>query len=317
VCACLGVGLGIGTSTPVAAQVRSEDWQRLAGMVAQARDLGVATPLVTVPSSGSARFEDIVPAVVDFIDDLSEQGNKPGVGDLLRRARGLLNEVNRRERPLQRGEAEPFGWLAAFITAANAQDPATRYARYRGTYAPLFDSCRVRPERVNQVEWYVNKILSTRYRAEYEKLENEICVPWYVIGVMHALEATFDFDSHLHNGDPLTARTFHVPAGRPASGSPPFGWAESAKDALGIKNYNNRTDWHIASTLFRIEAYNGFRSRELYNINSPYLWSFSNHYTRGKFVADNRWDGNAVSGQCGAAVILKVLTDRKAIQMVA
>jgi lysozyme family protein len=59
--------------------------------------------------------------------------------------------------------------------------------------------------------------------------------------------------------------------------------------------------------LYRWEAYNGWRSRLLYKINTPYLWSFSNHYTRGKFVADNVWDGNAVSQQCGAAVMLKMI----------
>jgi lysozyme family protein len=61
--------------------------------------------------------------------------------------------------------------------------------------------------------------------------------------------------------------------------------------------------------LYRWEAYNGFRSRTLHNINTPYLWSFSNHYSKGKFVADNVWDGNAVSKQCGAAVMLKVAVD--------
>jgi len=51
------------------------------------------------------------------------------------------------------------------------------------------------------------------------------------------------------------------------------------------------------------------RSRLIYKINTPYLWSFSNHYSKGKFVADNKWSWSAVSAQCGAAVMLKVLVD--------
>jgi len=38
------------------------------------------------------------------------------------------------------------------------------------------------------------------------------------------------FKLHLHNGDPLTARTVNVPKGRPKTGQPPFAWGISAKD---------------------------------------------------------------------------------------
>lgn len=315
------LGLTAFSSDAQAQLVRVEDWQQLTNMVTEARTLGVPTPLVTPPVKGDARFDEILPATVDLIDDIdgSPADVKAKAQPIKERAKKLLEELSRRERVPRKAEGEPFGWLAAFVSAANAQDRETeeRYLKYKDTYAPLFESCKVRPDRVNQVEWYVNKITSSKYRSEYEKLEDQICVPWWVIGVLHALEATFNFDTHLHNGDPLTGRTYHVPAGHPKTGRPPFTWAESAKDALGIKNWNNRTDWHLASTLYRIERFNGFRSREIYGINSPYLWSFSNHYTKGKFVADNEWDGNAVSNQCGAAVILRVLTDRKIIQMVA
>ena len=40
---------------------------------------------------------------------------------------------------------------------------------------------------------------------------------------------------------------------------------------------------------------------------SPYLWSFSEHYQRGKYATDGRFDANLVSKQCGAAVLLKQL----------
>ena len=41
-----------------------------------------------------------------------------------------------------------------------------------------------------------------------------------------------------------------------------------------------------------------------YRYHTPYLWSFSNQYTSGKFVQDGVFDPNAISKQCGAAVIL-------------
>ena len=66
--------------------------------------------------------------------------------------------------------------------------------------------------------------------------------------------------------------------------------------------------------LYRWESYNGFRSWRN-GINTPHLWSFSNHYAKGKFIADNVWDPNVVSKQCGAAVLLRVLVDRKLIRL--
>jgi lysozyme family protein len=129
------------------------------------------------------------------------------------------------------------------------------------------------------------------------------------------MECAFDFNKHLHNGDPLSRKTVLIPRGRPDPWNPPNDWNSSAADALRIKKFTDVTDWDLARTLFRWEMYNGWRSRMLYKINTPYLWSFSNHYTKGKFVRDNVWDGNAVSQQCGAAVMLKVLVESGAVTL--
>jgi len=42
------------------------------------------------------------------------------------------------------------------------------------------------------------------------------------------------------------------------------------------------------------------------------LWSFSNHYTKGKYVKDGVFDPNAVSQQVGSALVLKRLVERGA-----
>jgi hypothetical protein len=80
----------------------------------------------------------------------------------------------------------------------------------------------------------------------------------------------------------------------------------SAEDALLLKKFNNISDWSVPAMLFRFEGYNGFgyRRREI-NMPSPYLWSYSNHYSKGKFVADGKFSPVAISKQCGAAVLLR------------
>ena len=64
------------------------------------------------------------------------------------------------------------------------------------------------------------------------------------------------------------------------------------------------TDWSIPGILYQFELYNGMGYRRR-GINSPYVWSFSNNYSKGKFTSDGIYDPNAISKQCGAGVILR------------
>jgi lysozyme family protein len=176
----------------------------------------------------------------------------------------------------------------------------------RGNYELLYESCLIRPNRRAAVDQLVGRITASRPR--YQKVGKALGIPWFVVGIIHSLEASGNFTRHLHNGDPLTARTTHVPAGRPKNGKPPFTWEQSAIDALRYQGLAEWKDWSAPGTLFELEGYNGFGYRDHHpDVPSPYLWSFSNHYTRGKYVADGRFSPTAVSQQCGAAVLLKRL----------
>lgn len=136
-------------------------------------------------------------------------------------------------------------------------------------------------------------------------------IPWYFIACVHYLECSFSFKKHLHNGDPLTGYTVQVPAGRPKVGhAPPFTFEESAVDALKLMGFDKVTSWKLPFILRKLEAYNGFGYFKYHNMNSPYLWSYSNHYTKGKYVKDGKFDKNAVSAQTGSAVILKRMEER-------
>jgi lysozyme family protein len=147
-------------------------------------------------------------------------------------------------------------------------------------------------------------------RNRYAAVGDPLGIPWYFIGVIHNMEASQNFKKHLHNGDPLTARTVHVPKGRPKSGTPPFTWEESASDALVSDGLGTWKNWSLPGTLFVLERFNGFGYRPK-KIHSPYLWSFSNQYAKGKFVADGAFSPTAVSQQCGAAVLLRRMVARK------
>lgn len=113
-----------------------------------------------------------------------------------------------------------------------------------------------------------------------------------------------NFNSHLYNGDPLTGRTVHVPAGYPINGEPPFTWEFAAADALRYEEWDKWHDWTIDGIAYLLEKYNGFGYRHR-GVPSPYLWAGSNIYTKGFYVGDGVFDPNAVSKEIGGMTMLK------------
>lgn len=198
----------------------------------------------------------------------------------------------------------------ALATPTQPVKPPSRSLRFDDLaeeYRTWFAALAVRPERREAADWHLTMLRQSRRR--YEAVSARAQVPWYFIGATHGLEASFNFRGHLHNGDfPLTQRTRQVPANRPVVWLPPSDWESSAIDALRLMGFAGQSDWSLARTLHRLEAYNGFGYRRR-GVVTPYLWSFSDLYDRGKFVADGRFSPTAQSQQCGAAVMLKLLVE--------
>ena len=101
-------------------------------------------------------------------------------------------------------------------------------------YRRLFDTAEIRAERQRAVERSADRALELKTR--YQDIGGPLGIPWFFIAAAHMRESSYRTDRHLHNGDPLTARTVHVPAGRPPKGEPPFTFEQSATDALKFKS---------------------------------------------------------------------------------
>ncbi|HEX2839886.1 hypothetical protein [Hyphomicrobium sp.] len=315
----LGAGFAAAMALPLAARLDLSSafaqegrgtWSALSNLSEEAQRLGLSVPRMSLaPASASEDFSEIQPAIVDFMDSVTSSApdargvTSADVDSLIDRASELL----RTSRNAERAQRDiPEGPSAAAIAAPKFEVIADDYRK-------LFATCEVKSEKRSEVMWYVSKITDPTRRKAYEAVAEETCVPWYFTAIIHGMECSFDMTSHLHNGDSLKARTWQVPKGRPNPWLPPSDWVSSACDALRYDKLDEKPDWGLANMLYRWEAYNGWRSRLLYKINTPYLWSFSNHYTKGKFVADNVWDANAVSKQCGAAAMLKALVETGAV----
>lgn len=192
---------------------------------------------------------------------------------------------------------------------------STMASNYRKEYSFLWDTMVIDPKRKADVNKLVAKAKANKpiYLDIIDTLkknnpimtsQGKINIPWQFLACVHYMECGFSFKHHLHNGDPLTHKTVRVPKGRPVRGDAPFTFKESALDALVYQDLHEEMDWSVPNMLYKLEAYNGYGYRSK-GINSPYLWSFSNHYTKGKYVADHKYSATAVSTQCGSALILK------------
>ena len=140
-------------------------------------------------------------------------------------------------------------------------------------------------------------------RKIYEAISSKTGVPWRVIAVIHEREAGKDltFSKNIAQGDPWNRKSTHVPAGR----GPFNSFEEAAYDALVrcAPYAASNKDWSIGGTLTLLERYNGLGYANK-GLPSPYVWSGTNQYEKGKYIADGVFDPNAVDQQLGCAGLL-------------
>jgi lysozyme family protein len=176
----------------------------------------------------------------------------------------------------------------------------------RQEYQQRFNNAKILETDQPKVEKYVQSLLQGR--SHYERAVQGMSMPWYFLAIIHGLEGNFRFDVHLHNGDPLTARTVNVPASRPPEGAPPFTWEQSATDVIRMRKYDQWNDWSSAGMLVLWEQFNGMGFRR-HGIDSPYIWACTDRYKSGSYV-NGHFDPNAVAQYCGGVAMLKGLIEK-------
>ena len=146
------------------------------------------------------------------------------------------------------------------------------------------------------------KTIFNQNKAKYQAVEAATGVPAELVCAIHWRESDCNFNTYLHNGQPLGKRTTEVPVGKIFTD-----WTAAAIDAIKSKAfYKNVKANDIKSQYEFAERYNGtgYRTR---GITSPYVWSGTNKYTKGKFTSDGHFDSNYVDTQVGVAPILDTL----------
>ena len=266
----------------------------LSDILLDAQNLGLTTPVER--SVRNIVAADIATIVLEGLD---RSARSRSISRLARRAGTYLSSINPELKDIKSADL-----------ARRAPPPFNIAEKRRLKH--LFTTCTLSPKHKDEVSRIVKFILRPDAVKRYKDVESATGIKWYAIAALHYREANLNFFGHLHNGDRLDKRTRQVPAGRPHGPWPPkpfdpkSAWKRSAIDALS--DFPDLKTQHIEPLLFYFEAYNGFGPR-WHHINTPYVWSYSNHYSAGGAPCDHCWSDTYVSKQAGLGLVIRALHD--------
>jgi len=148
-------------------------------------------------------------------------------------------------------------------------------------------------------------------KQRYLTVSERTGIPWPFIAVTHQRESSQNWARSLAQGDPWNQVSTHVPAGR----GPFNSWEEAAYDALvncGPYAARNK-DWSIGALLTLLERYNGLGyftgpvKGRYPSQPSPYIWSGTDQYSKGKYIRDGVFDPEEVDKQLGCAGLIMAM----------
>jgi lysozyme family protein len=179
----------------------------------------------------------------------------------------------------------------------------TDLAKLKAANQARWTACHVLPKWVTILDDVSHRLVTAKPR--YEDVEAKTGVPWSIIAVIHYRESSQSWTSSLAQGDPWNKVSIHVPRHR----GPFSSWENCAIDALDAcpPHAAQWGDWSIAGALTLLEQYNGV-GYFLHGMPSPYIWSATDQYHRGKYIADGHFDPDAVDHQLGCAALLQRMT---------
>lgn len=136
-----------------------------------------------MPTTRGGLYAVAVPRLIRVMD--RAEGEDPGITD---EAGKLLAELNAAQREIPEA------------LRRNPPPPsrATSFDALKSEYSSFFSSAQLRSDRSELADWHKRVMLE--YRPRYEGVAKTTLVPWYFIGAIHGLEASYDFRAHLHNG---------------------------------------------------------------------------------------------------------------------
>jgi lysozyme family protein len=179
----------------------------------------------------------------------------------------------------------------------------TNLAQLQSLNSTRWHNARVNADAISLIDKVAKRLVAGR--ARYQVVSAKTGVPWAVIAVIHEREAGGAWTGNIAQGDPWNRVSTHVPSGR----GPFNSWEDAAYDALAnCAPYAARwKDWTPGGALTLLEQYNGL-GYAAKGVPSPYIWSGTDQYVSGKYIADHVYNPSVVDKQLGCAALLDRMT---------
>ena len=158
---------------------------------------------------------------------------------------------------------------------------------------------------MTEVQYFVSNWEKNRRR--YERVAAQTNMPAELIAALHWRESSGNFNTYLHQGDPLGKPAVNWPNNIPVFHK----WEDAAIHALGMKE-NFQEDLGVSADTtdaalmgLYAEGFNGFGYRKTRDkVNTPYVYSGTSAYSKGKFVSDGYFSKSTVDQQVGVLPLL-------------
>jgi lysozyme family protein len=144
----------------------------------------------------------------------------------------------------------------------------------------------------------------------YSEVSDKIDFPVSLISAIHWRESSGDFNTYLHQGDPLGVECKHEPKYPEV---PIFdAWEDAAEHAIKMKKSAmimmrlSQSSQDLNDLCSFAEIYNGLGYHHK-GISSPYVLSGTTGYIKGKYVADGKFDSEAIDQQLGVLPMLRAI----------
>ena len=146
--------------------------------------------------------------------------------------------------------------------------------------------------------------LAQQHASEWTEVEERTGVPrlWGIAGFER--ESSSDYACSPAQGDRWDEISRNVPRGL----GPYRCWGDACVAAYGIDHLDavGKSGWTWTRACYEGELFNGFGPRA-HGRRTGYLWSWSNIYDGGKYVADNDWHPGEWDQQCGIVPMMAEL----------
>lgn len=155
-------------------------------------------------------------------------------------------------------------------------------------YVALFCSATLRPDRRNEVLSIARKIATNRPR--YDAVSRTVGLPWFVIGILHAMHGDGDFNQSVLKAEKTRESDWE------------------ARAVLELKDAGLTCGRSVPEIARALESFNGLGYRDR-GVPSAYLWAWTSVHEAGMFAAGGGYLPTAVPARPGAMAILKGLIE--------